>query len=123
MALAVLAEVALHSGQWRELSMSPENVTLQPLRHSQLHRFTDGLVAGIQLQLCCMAWIETHPSVELLKKDFRCSVLNIHFGDVTMNLKWSSFSLSLLETLKESLAFIIDSCQLLVLIIKMKDIK
>lgn len=40
-----------------------------------------------------------------------------------MIFKWSSFSLSLLETLKESLDFIIHSCQLLVLIIKMKDMK
>lgn len=122
-ALAVLTEAALHSGQWRGLPMPPENVTQQPLRHSQLHGFTDGLVTGIQQQFCCMAWKETYPSVELFKKDFRCSVSNIHFGDVTMNFKQSSFSLSLPETLKESLAFIIHSCQFLVFISKTKDMK
>lgn len=103
--------------------MSPENVTQQPLRHCQLHRFTGALVTETQLKFCYMAWKEIHPSMELFKKDFRCSVSNTRFSDVTMIFKWSSFSLSLLETLKESLAFIIHSCQLLVLIIKMKDMK
>lgn len=121
---AVLTEAALHSGQRRGLS----HVT------RKCYTTASETFPTPQVHRCFSDW---NPTVDLLYdletnllkcRDFQQrfqmqSVSNIYFGDVTMNFKWSSFSLSLLETLKESLVFIFQFCQLLVFLIKMKDMK